>query len=256
MAAALCAAVACSSSKPAAEEGSEDAAVAESTNPKDLLPSKAVSDSVSYLMGINFGSFLKGYGFGDKLNYAQIKKGIEDFLHAEGNQNDTNFVKQFKVNPEEMNRMFGDYLQKISQYTLAVNRDKESKFLAANAKKAGVETSETGLQYTIKEAGNDVKPGPMDTVYVHYVGKLTDGTIFDQTTEAGPSAMLMMNRVIKGWTEGIALLGEGGKATLYVPSELAYGERGQQGIEPCSTLIFDVVLDSVKHFVAPEPEAE
>ena len=178
MAAVLVTAVACNSNAPAAEDGQ----AAEITNPKDILPSKAVTDSVSYLMGINFGSFLKGYGFGDRLNYAEIKKGIDDFVHATGNQADTNFLKQFKISPEEMNRMFGEYLQKISEYTLAVNKEKEAKFLAANAKKEGVQTTESGLQYIISEAGNDVKPGPQDTVFVHYVGKLLDGTIFDQTT--------------------------------------------------------------------------
>ncbi|MBQ0144422.1 MAG: FKBP-type peptidyl-prolyl cis-trans isomerase [Bacteroidales bacterium] len=252
MAAIVCAAVACNSTKPAAE-GEEAADI---TNPSALLPSKAVNDSVSYLMGINFGSFIKGYGFGKKLNYAEIKKGMDDFINAQGNQADTNFVKQFKINPEEMNRMFGEYLQKMTQYTLAVNKDKEAKFLAANAKKPGVQTTESGLQYIISEPGNDVKPTAMDTVFVHYVGKLTDGTIFDQTTEAAPSAMLMMNRVIAGWTEGLGLIGEGGKATLFVPAELGYGERGQQAIEPNSTLIFDVTLDSVRRYVAPAPEAE
>ena len=152
-----------------------------------------------------------------------------------------------------MNRMFGEYLQKISEYTLAVNKEKEAKFLAANAKKEGVQTTESGLQYIISEAGNDVKPGPQDTVFVHYVGKLLDGTIFDQTTEAAPSAQLTMNRVIAGWTEGMQLIGEGGKATFFIPSELGYGTRGQQGIEPNSTLIFDVTLDSVKRYVAPAP---
>ena len=249
MAAVLVTAVACNSNAPAAEDGQ----AAEITNPKDILPSKAVTDSVSYLMGINFGSFLKGYGFGDRLNYAEIKKGIDDFVHATGNHADTNFLKQFKISPEEMNRMFGEYLQKISEYTLAVNKEKETKFLAANAKKEGVQTTESGLQYIISEAGNDVKPGPQDTVFVHYVGKLLDGTIFDQTTEAAPSAQLTMNRVIAGWTEGMQLIGEGGKATFFIPSELGYGTRGQQGIEPNSTLIFDVTLDSVKRYVAPAP---
>ncbi|MGN0202638.1 MAG: FKBP-type peptidyl-prolyl cis-trans isomerase [Candidatus Cryptobacteroides sp.] len=248
MAAALVAAVACNSTTPAAE--GEQAPV----QAKSLLPSKAVTDSVSYLMGINFGSFLKGYGFGDRLNYSEIKKGMDDFVHSTGNQADTNFLKQFKISPEEMNRMFGEYLQQISAYTLAVNKEKEDKFLALNAKKDGVQTSESGLQYVISEEGNDVKPGPQDTVFVHYVGKLVNGSIFDQTTKAGPSARLTMNKVIPGWTEGLQLIGEGGKATLYIPSELGYGTRGQQGIEPNSTLIFDVTLDSVKRFVAPAPQ--
>ena len=240
MAAVLVTAVACNSNAPAAEDGQ----AAEITNPKDILPSKAVTDSVSYLMGINFGSFLKGYGFGDRLNYAEIKKGIDDFVHATGNQADTNFLKQFKISPEEMNRMFGEYLQKISEYTLAVNKEKEAKFLAANAKKEGVQTTESGLQYIISEAGNDVKPAATDTVWVKYTGTLIDGTKFDENQAADGNRMLL-NRVIKGWTEGLQLIGEGGKIKLFIPADLAYGENGSRGIEPNSALIFDVELVKV-----------
>ena len=80
-----------------------NAKLPDGTSAKDLLPSKAQIDSVSYLLGINFGSFLKSYDFGGDLNYAEMKKGILDFLGAEGDQTDSNFVKQFKVNPELMN---------------------------------------------------------------------------------------------------------------------------------------------------------
>ena len=250
MAAVLVTAVACNSNAPAAEDGQ----AAEITNPKDILPSKAVTDSVSYLMGINFGSFLKGYGFGDRLNYAEIKKGIDDFVHATGNQADTNFLKQFKISPEEMNRMFGEYLQKISEYTLAVNKEKEAKFLAANAKKEGVQTTDSGLQYIISEAGNDVKPAATDTVWVKYTGTLIDGTKFDEN-QAAEGTRMLLNRVIKGWTEGLQLIGEGGKIKLYIPADLAYGENGSRGIEPNSALIFDVDLVKVGK-VAVEEEAE
>jgi FKBP-type peptidyl-prolyl cis-trans isomerases 1 len=255
-AAILVSAAACTSNKPAAgTKGADSLGVAEKAmSAKDYLPSKALTDSVSYLIGINFGSFIKGYGFGEKLNYAEIKKGMDEFIKSKGNQRDPEFVKQFKINPEEMNRLFGEYLEKMSNYTRTINKEKEVKFLAENAKKAGVQTTESGLQYIIKEAGNDVKPGLQDTVYVHYKGTLTDGTVFDETTSDGPSASFTLNRVVKGWAEGLALIGEGGETTLYVPAELAYGERGNQGIEPNSTLIFDVKLDSVKRYVAPAAE--
>lgn len=246
-AALLGAAVACSSCKTAADKDVPASA-------KEILPSQEVTDSVSYLLGINFGTFIKGYGFGDKLNWNKIKEGMNDLVNSVGNQHDTDFVKQFKINPELMNRMFGDYLQKMNQYTLEVNKAKGDKFLEENAKKEGVQTTDSGLQYIIEEAGNDVKPGVMDTVCVHYVGKTIDGNIFDQTTTAGPSAELTLNRVVAGWTEGLQLIGEGGKIKLFLPAELGYGERGQQGIEPNSVLIFDVTLDQVKRFVAPEAE--
>ena len=100
--------VACNSNKPAGEtDGADSTGVAQVENPvnaKELLPSKAEIDSVSYLMGINFGSMIKNYNMGD-LNFNELKKGINDFVNAKGNQRDTDFVKQFKINPEEMNRI-------------------------------------------------------------------------------------------------------------------------------------------------------
>ncbi len=246
--------VACNNRKPAAStNGTDSTAVAmkqdKPASAKDFLPSRAETDSVSYLMGINFGSFIKGYNFGENLNFNEIKKGMLDFLKAKGNQNDTNFLKQFKISPEEMNRLFSAYIEKRTRYTAELNREKEAKFLESNKAKEGVQTTPSGLQYVIKEAGNDVKPGPRDTVFVHYKGTLTDGTVFDEVPAEAAAVRLTLDRVIKGWTEGMALLGEGGKATLYVPSELGYGSRGTNGIEPNSPLIFDIQLDSVKRYV-------
>ena len=148
--------VACNSNKPAGKtSGTDSTGVAQSQDPKALLPSKAEVDSVSYLMGINLGSMIKSYNLG-KLNYSQIKKGMEDFAKAKGNQNDTNFVKQFKVNPEDMNRIMQSFIEKRSAYTGAVNKKKEAEFLAANKTKAGVKVTPSGIQYIIKEAGNEV----------------------------------------------------------------------------------------------------
>ena len=221
---------------------------------KGLLPTKAEKDSVSYLMGINFGSFLKAYNFGDDLNYGLIKKGINDFLKAKGTPRDSAFASQFKINPEEMNELFDNYLQKRRQYTLAVNKEKEQKFLAANAKKEGVQVTESGLQYIINETGTENKAeDPRDTVVVRYKGTLEDGTVFDETHDT--PATFSLNRVIRGWTEGMQLVGEGGSIRLFVPSELAYGENGTQNIEPNTPLIFDVTIEQVKKFVEKEEEA-
>lgn len=244
--------------KPAepAAEGDENAPVAEAPKAqtlKDVTPTRGQIDSVSYLVGIQFGSFIKGYNFGD-LNYAQIKKGMNDFINAKGNQRDPEFVKQFKVNPEEMNNLFNNYLEKRQAYVGLKNKEQADKFLAANKKKAGVEVTESGLQYKIIEAGNpDLKPGPTDTVKVRYKGTLMDGTVFDETKEGSDPATLTLDRVIKGWTEGLQLVGEGGKIQLVIPAELGYGERGTQGIEPNSPLIFDVEIVEV-HKTVPVAE--
>ena len=229
IAAVVISAVACNSAKPAGVA-------------KDLVPTKGEIDSVSYIVGINFGSFIKGYNLGD-LNYSEIKKGIDDFVNAKGNQRDSDFVKQFKVNPELMNQILGSFIDKRNNYTAAVNKADQTKFFDSVKKIAGVETSESGLCYLIKEPGNDVKPGPQDTVYVHYKLTLKDGTVIEEVPESDPSVMLTLNRVIPGWTEALQLMNEGAKWHLVIPSNLAYGEQGAGGvIPPHSALIFDVEL--------------
>ena len=248
----LIAAVACNSNKPAKTGDADSTGVApvveNTVVAKNLLPSKSEIDSVSYLLGINFGSMIKGYNMGD-LNFSEMKKGMNDFINSKGNQRDTDFVKQFKINPEEMNRIISEFIEKRNAYTAALNKEAQANFFNEVKKKAGVVTSPTGLAYIIKEAGNDNKPGDQDTVYVHYKLSLKDGSVIEEVPENQPSVMLFLNRVIPGWTEGLQLIGEGGKATLYVPAELGYGERGTNGIEPNTPLVFDIQLDSVKHFV-------
>ena len=212
------------------------------------LPSSAQVDSVSYLLGVNFGSMIKGNNFAetlDELNMSEMKKGIQDFLAAEGQPYDEDFGEQFKINPNVINELFNSYISKRQEYKAALNLAKEVSFLADNAKKDGVQTSESGLQYRISDAGDDYKVQPQDTVWVTYKGMLLDGTVFDQND----STQFVANRVIRGWTEGLGLLGEGGEATFYIPSELAYGERGNRSIAPNSTLIFDVKVHKVGKFV-------
>ena len=222
---------------------------------KDFTPTKAEIDSVSYLIGVNFGSFIKGYDFGD-VNYSKIIAGMKDFVKAEGDFRDPDFGKQFKISPDRINDMFNAYLEKRHNYKLLANKEKGEKWLAANLKKAGVEVTESGLQYKIIDEGNvDLKPAPSDTVEVRYKGTLIDGTVFDETAEGADPARFTLNSVIRGWTEGLQLIGEGGHVELYVPAELAYGESGRPSIEPNSTLIFDVELVRVGK-AAEKPEAE
>ena len=236
-----------------AVEGEEGAVEAVKTL-KDYTPTKAEIDTVSYLLGINFGSFLKGYNFGD-VNYAQVIKGMKDFVNAKGDYRDADFNEQFKISPDRINDVFNGYLEKRHNFILLSNKEKGEKFLAANRRKAGVVETESGLQYKIIEPGNDVKPSPEDTVWVRYKGTHLDGTVFDQSAEDGDAVRFTLKGVIAGWTEGLQLIGEGGHIELYVPADLAYGERNRTGIEPNSTLIFDVVLEKVGKFV-PAAEEE
>ena len=224
--------------------------------PADFLPKKAEIDSVSYLLGVNFGSFLRGYNFGDKLNYRQIVRGIKDFMAAKGNPRSPDFGAELKHSPNSITPAFNAFLEKRRNYVAAHNKEEGEKFFAKNAAKPGVETTESGLQYKIVEPGSDVKPGPKDTVWIRYKGTLLDGTVFDQSPEGVDSVRMMLPRLIKGWQEGLQLIGEGGEIELYIPSELGYGERGSSNIEANSALIFNVELRKVNSVPPVVEEAE
>ena len=253
---ALGAAIVACTPKPAEPAVDGDDAAAAAKTLKDYTPSKAEIDTVSYLIGVNFGSFLKNYDFGD-INYSKMISGIKDFVAAKGDMRSPDFNKQFKIGPDQINRVFNNFLEKRHNYKLLANKEAGEKFLAANAKKPGVQVTESGLQYKIIEPGNEeLKPSATDTVEVRYKGTLIDGTVFDETAEGADPARFTLNAVVKGWTEGLQLVGEGGKIQLFVPSDLAYGESGRPGIEPNSLLIFDVDLLHVGKPAPAEAPAE
>lgn len=129
--------------------------------------------------------------------------------------------------------------KKIAQ----VNRQKGVDFLAANRLTEGVKATESGLQYLVLEPGTGQQhPKATDTVTVHYHGTLLDGTVFDSSVERGEPIEFGLHQVIKGWTEGLQLMVVGEKIRLFIPSDLAYGNRAAGAIAPGSTLIFDVEL--------------
>jgi FKBP-type peptidyl-prolyl cis-trans isomerase FklB len=116
-------------------------------------------------------------------------------------------------------------------------------FLVENAKKEGVKTTASGLQYKVIKSGTGATPKPTDTVKVHYHGTLTNGTVFDSSVERGQSISFPVNRVIKGWVEALQLMKVGDKWTLFIPANLAYGERSPSPDIPAnSPLIFEVEL--------------
>lgn len=119
----------------------------------------------------------------------------------------------------------------------------DKQYLIDNAKKDGVQTTPSGLQYRVIEAGNGAKPKASDTVRVHYKGTLINGTKFDSSYDRNESISFPLNGVIAGWTEGLQLMPIGAKYELVIPSELGYGARGAGGvIPPDATLIFEVEL--------------
>lgn len=215
-----------------------------------LEVTNAKIDSVCYLLGANYGLMFKGNGFFEdmsEINVDQFMKGIEDAMVAGNPANqygvDEEWAKKFKISPYDMNQILNGFLAERRAYKTAFNKVLGAKFLAENATKPGVEQTESGLQYIIHDSGDGETVQPTDRVLVNYKGTLIDGTEFD----ANDSTEFYANQVIKGWTEGLGLLAKGGKATFYIPSDLAYGERGARTIEPNSTLVFEVeVLDIFK----------
>ena len=120
-------------------------------------------------------------------------------------------------------------------------------FLEENAKNDSVKVTESGLQYIVLKEGKGIKPGPTDKVIVNYIGKLINGRVFDSNVDRDDPATFGVDQVIEGWTEGLQLMSEGSKYRFFIPSELAYGEKGSgQTILPHSTLIFDVDLIKVE----------
>ena len=227
--------MACGSSKV---EGSKEV--------QALLPTKGQVDTTSYLLGVNFGLVMTQNNFGD-LNMAQVEKGMKDALNAkEGEPMDSAFVKQFKIDPSDMNRIINSYLQKRTAYEGALNKEKGDKFRKEFYVKNSADSTASGIVYLIQDSGSEKHAvSDKDTVKVNYRGTLIDGKEFDKNE----GIEFPLNRVIKGWTEGMKLVGEGGKITLVIPANLAYGERGPREIGTNSTLIFDVDLLEVHPFV-------
>ncbi|MCF0165377.1 MAG: FKBP-type peptidyl-prolyl cis-trans isomerase [Bacteroidales bacterium] len=205
-------------------------------NPQPKGISKAAVDSASYALGANLGMIITMNDMGD-MNLSEIIKGYKDALNGvEGL--DGNFIN------ETLNAFMNNRMMFVAEENLA----KGQKFLEENGKKDGVVTLEDGLQYQIVRAGNGVKPtSAMDTVEVNYEGKLIDGKVFDSSYERGESISFPLNQVISGWSEGLMFAEEGGELNLWIPSDLAYGQRGPGG--PNQTLIFKVELIKVRPYV-------
>ena len=192
-------------------------------------------DSVSYAFGVLIAQNLQKQGV-DSLNASALAKAVEDVLAG----NDLQF------DAKEANQLVQQYMkeQQTKQYAGIIKEGKD--FLEANGQRAEVTTTESGLQYEVLTAGEGAKPTSSDRVTVHYTGKLISGKVFDSSVDRGQPATFGVTQVIGGWTEALQLMPVGAKYRLYIPYNLAYGERGAGGdIPPYATLIFDVELISI-----------
>ena len=200
-------------------------------------------DKFSYAMGLGVGRQLAQMG--------AEGMSIEDFTDA---INDVLGGKEIKMSHHEAQTIVQEFFIAQEKKMQAINAEKGKaakeageKFLAENAKKEGVKTTASGLQYEVLKEGTGRKPKDTDTVECHYEGFLLDGTLFDSSVQRGQTASFSLQQVIAGWTEGLQLMQEGAKFRFYIPYMLAYGESGAgASIPPFSTLIFDVELIGVK----------
>ena len=192
-------------------------------------------DSVSYSLGISVANNLKSSGFESIENQA-VASAFSDVF--EGNE--------VKINEEDANMLIQDYFVELSQKKSQEAISTGQAFLDENGKKEGVTTTASGLQFEVLTNGTGATPVEKDQVTVHYHGTLVDGTVFDSSVERGQPATFPVNGVIPGWVEALQLMNIGSKYKLYIPSDLAYGERGAGGsIGPNETLIFEVELLSI-----------
>lgn len=204
---------------------------------------KAGVDSASYAIGVANGAMfkesLKGMP-GDPVNVDALLAGFEASMKGDSSS--------LKMTAEQAQTFLQTYFMEAQAKVSAAQKAEGDKFLAENKTKAGVITTESGLQYKVVKEGTGAKPAAEDKVKVQYTGKTLDGKVFDSSVERGQPAEFVVNQVIKGWTEGLQIMPVGSKYIFWIPSELAYGEHGAgQDIKPNSTLEFEVeLIDIVK----------
>ena len=198
---------------------------------QENLVLKNQKDKVSYIIGMNIGNDLKRQSID-----------ISPKILAEGVQQALAGSKPLLTEQEIQETMMA-----FQKEMMAKQKERGDAFLAENKKKEGVKTLPSGLQYKVIKAGTGKKPKLNDTVTIHYRGTLIDGTEFDSSYKRGQPVSFPVSGVLPGWTEALQLMEEGAKWQLFIPPNLAYGERGAGGvIGPNATLVFEIELVSIQ----------
>jgi len=198
---------------------------------------KTEEQKLSYSMGTYFAMGITQQDI--KLDVPAFIQAVEDVL----NKNEP------QISIKEMQDILTKYKETVAaeeSKAIANNKKAGETFLAENKKKEGVVITTSGLQYKIITKGSGKKPAAGSNVTVHYKGTLIDGTVFDSSYARGEAATLSLGQVIKGWQEAVPMMTTGSKWQIYVPADLAYGDRAaSEVIGPASTLIFDIELISI-----------
>jgi FKBP-type peptidyl-prolyl cis-trans isomerase len=204
-------------------------------SPTATTKSMSATDSLSYAIGVQVASYYKAQGV-EKINNVYLDKAFNDVFN---NQSLT-------ITEENANMKIQQKLQEFMTKKISVAKEAGTKFLEENKKRPGVITLPRGLQYEIITKGTGPIPKATDTVKAHYTGTLLDGTEFDNSYKRGEALTIPVSSVIKGWVEALQLMPVGSKWKLFVPSDLAYGDRGAGGAIPGgSALIFEIELLSI-----------
>jgi FKBP-type peptidyl-prolyl cis-trans isomerase FkpA/FKBP-type peptidyl-prolyl cis-trans isomerase FklB len=234
--AALAAAGCNKADKPAADQAKKADAAASGDQIAGLPTEK---EQVSYMIGMAMAK--QWQPIKDEIDVDMVAKAIRSSFAGEKplltDEQAAKISETFgeKMQAKQIAKMLADAKQ---------NAEAGDKFLAENAKKPGIKTTASGLQYQVVTAGAGAKPKPTDTVRVNYKGSLLDGTVFDDSSKHGGPAEIPLQQVVPGWQEGIALMPVGSKYTFWIPAKLGYGDKGTPGgpIPPNATLVFEVEL--------------
>lgn len=203
-----------------------------------------LSDSASYAFGVTIGRNLESY-HAQNINEKVLAQAIEDVLSGD--------TSKVKMNDQLAMTVIQTYFTKLQKELSEKNQKEGEEFLTKNKKESGIVVLPNGLQYKINAPGDQaLKPTATDTVVVNYTGTFINGKEFDSSKKQGTPARFVLGGVIPGWAQGLQLIGKGGKIKLFIPANLAYGERGAGNVIPAnSTLIFDVELLDVIKGAAP-----